>query len=135
MNAGDPPLLLFDGICNLCNASIQFLLKIDRRNHLRFASLQSPKGQETLRRFALPLNPLPSVVFIDKGHAHFRSTAVLLSLHRIGGPWTIFYVLIAIPRPLRDIVYNLIASNRFSLFGKRTECMVPTPDLKARFLE
>lgn len=135
MNTADPPLLLFDGICNLCNGCIQILLKIDRRKQLRFASLQSRKGQETLTRFALALNPLPSIVLVDKGQAHFRSTAVLLSLRRIGGPWTIFYVFIAVPRPLRDLVYHLIARNRFRMFGKRTECMAPTPDLKARFLE
>lgn len=129
------PILLFDGACNLCNSTVRFLIPRDPGASLRFCSLQSPKGQKILRQFGLPVSPLPTVVLVEGGQCHLRSTAALKVMRRLAWPWKALYVLMAVPRPLRDIAYNLVANNRYRLLGRRETCMVPGPDLADRFLE
>jgi predicted DCC family thiol-disulfide oxidoreductase YuxK len=128
------PIVLFDGVCNLCNSSVQFLIKNDKKNILLFASLQSEAGQALLKKFDLPTNVFNSFVLVDGEQIYLRSSAALKVASYLGGFWKVLQVLWIIPRFVRDGVYNLIAKNRYKWFGKKTECMIPTLELKARFL-
>ena len=127
-------IVLFDGVCNFCNGSVNFILKRDRKRVFRFAAMQSRAGQEILSRFGLPLADFDSMVFIEDGAAHVKSSAVLRIVRRLGGLWPLLYPLIFLPRSVRDAGYNLVARNRYRWFGKRDVCMVPTDDVKERFL-
>jgi len=128
------PIVLFDGVCNLCNSSVQFLIKNDKKNILFFASLQSEAGQALLKKFDLPTNVFNSFVLVDGEQIYLRSSAALKVASYLGGFWKVLQVLWIVPRFVRDGVYNLIAKNRYRWFGKKTECMIPTPELKAKFL-
>ncbi|HLK59114.1 MAG TPA: DCC1-like thiol-disulfide oxidoreductase family protein [Chthonomonadaceae bacterium] len=127
-------LVLFDGVCNLCNRSVQFIIRNDPGKRFRFASLQSPAGQEVQQRFHLPPDALDSVLLLENDRLYNRSTAALRIARRLRGLWPLLSVLLLVPRPLRDWAYNLIAKNRYRLFGKRDVCMLPTPELKDRFI-
>ena len=127
-------VLLFDGVCNLCNGAVQFVLKRDKKAVVRFASLQSDKGQALLKQFNLPTQDFDSFVYVRAGKAYTKSTAALYVARDIGGIWQGLYPLIYVPRFIRDAVYSLIARNRYKWFGKKESCMMPTPELKARFL-
>ena len=128
-------LILFDGVCNLCNSSVQFLIKRDPAGKFRFASLQSARGQAELKRFNLPPDRLYSIVVIEGDKCYDRSNAALKIATALGGIWSLFNILYIFPRFLRDPVYDLISKNRYRLFGRQNECMIPTPELKARFEE
>jgi predicted DCC family thiol-disulfide oxidoreductase YuxK len=130
----EKPILLFDGVCNLCNAIVSFTLKRDRGSIFLFASLQSRSGREILDRFGLPKEDFDSYLLVMGGKCFSKSTAGLLTLKMLGWPWKAAYALILIPRPVRDAVYDLIARNRYRVFGRTAECMIPTPEIKARFL-
>jgi len=127
-------IILFDGVCNLCNSSVQFIIKRDKQSKFMFASLQSEFGQSQLVKFQLDTSDMDSFVFISEGKAFTKSTAGLKVLKNLGGLWKILYVFIIFPKPLRDWVYSLIAKNRYKLFGKKESCMVPSIELKNRFL-
>ncbi len=126
--------MLFDGVCNLCNASVDFIVKRDGRAAFRFASLQSEAGEALLRRFQLPTDEHRSLVLVEGDRHYTRSSAALRIARRLGGLWPVFYAFIVVPRFLRDAVYDLVARNRYHWFGKRDTCRVPTPELKSRFL-
>ena len=128
-------LVLFDGVCNLCNSSVQFILKRDKTGRFFFASLQSPAGQAYLQKFGLPASEFNSFILVEKDKAYTRSTAALRVLKQLGGGWKIFYALRVLPIGLRDGVYNWIARHRYQWFGKRESCWLPTPELKKRFLD
>lgn len=128
------PVVLFDGICNLCNSSVQFLIRNDKKNHLRFASLQSDFGQEVLHKFNLPQTDFNSFVLLEGEKIYLRSSAALRITNYLGGFWKILQIFWLVPPFLRNAVYNLIAKNRYKWFGKKTECMMPSPELKERFL-
>lgn len=129
------PIVLFDGHCNLCNRTVAFILRRDRRGEFRFASLQSAAGAAVLARDSGSM-PMPdSVVLVEGGRVFTRSEAALRIARRLGGVWVIAWWLRVVPRPLRDWVYDRIAKNRYRLFGRRVECLRPTPELKARFLD
>jgi predicted DCC family thiol-disulfide oxidoreductase YuxK len=134
MDAPSHPILLFDGVCNLCNGMIRFILKRDRKDVFRFAALQSPAGQSQLARFGLSPHGMPSVVLVEGDRYFQRSTAVLKVLAALGWPYKALSILALIPRPLRDLGYAMIARNRYRIFGKRDACMMPTPEIRARFL-
>ncbi len=127
-------IVLFDGICNLCNGLIQFIIKRDRTDQFRFATLQSEIGRQLLQSFDLTPTGMDSFVFIKKGKYLLKSTAALNLLKELGGFWKLFYLFIIIPRPIRDGVYSLIAKSRYKIFGKRNSCMIPTPGLRKKFL-
>jgi len=128
------PILLFDGVCNLCNGSVQWVIRNDTSAQFRFASLQSDAGRRLLDEHGLPSDAMDTVVLVD-GAKHWRkSDAALEVLRRIGGAWQLLSVLRIVPRALRDAAYDLIARNRYSWWGKREECWIPTPELRARFL-
>ena len=135
MNNNKKHILLFDGVCNLCNGIVQFTIKRDPKGKFKFASLQSESGQLLLKQFGLPTNDFNSFVFINGDNYFLKSSAGLHVLKELGGVWKVFYIFIIIPRPLRDFVYSIIAKTRYKIFGKRDTCMIPTPELKQRFLE
>ena len=128
-------IVLFDGVCNLCNSTVKFIIARDPSAVFRFAPLQSLAGKALLAKYNLSEDNLESFVYIRKGQAQTRSSAALLVLKDIGGFWSVLYGFIIIPRPIRDWAYDIIARSRYSIFGRMESCMVPTPDIKKRFLE
>lgn len=134
MKANESPILLFDGVCNLCNSTVLFTLKRDSKAKFKFAALQSEPGQALLKKFNLPLDHFDSFVLITGDKYYLKSTAGLHVLKKLGGVWKLFYILIIFPRPLRDFVYDIIAKWRYRIFGKRDVCMIPSPEIEQRFL-
>lgn len=128
------PVVLFDGVCNLCNASVQFLIRQDKHERLRFASLQSEFGQETLKKFHLPEKDFNSFIFLENEKIYLRSAAALRIAAYLGGFWRVFQLFWLVPPFIRNAMYDLIAKNRYKWFSKKTECMLPSPELKRRFL-
>ena len=127
-------VILFDGVCNLCNGSVQYVIRHDKEALYRFASLQSHTGQQFLRQYDLPLKDFTSFVLIEDGVAYTRSSAALRVARRLSGFVRLLYGFIIVPQFIRDAVYNFISANRYKWFGKKDSCMVPTPELKQRFL-
>ena len=128
------PIVLFDGVCNLCSSVVKFTISRDPNGIFRFASLQSEAGQFFLNKFGLSTEDFDSFVLIEGDNFFLRSTAVLCLCKRLKGFWPLLYLLIIIPRPLRDFVYNIVAENRYKWFGKKEECFIPSPDINNRFL-
>ncbi len=134
-NTNHSSILLFDGVCNLCNGIVQFVIKHDPNAKFKFASLQSEAGQTLLKKFGLKTNDFDTFVLV-RGETYFvKSSAVLRVLNELGGVWKLFYAFIILPAPLRDLFYNAIAGSRYKLFGRRENCMLPSPELKQRFLD
>lgn len=127
-------MVLFDGVCNLCNASVQWVLKRDRKGVFKFAALQSETGRALLRGFGLSPENFDTVVLIDGNRAFTRSDAALEIAQRIGGVWSLSAVFMIIPRSIRNAVYDWVARNRYRWFGRRESCMIPGPEWKERFL-
>ena len=134
MNAREKYILLFDGVCNLCNGFVQFMIKRDPNGKFKYASLQSDTARKLLSRFGLPKDDFDSFVLIKGDKYYLKSTAALQVLKELGGVWSLFYAFIVLPRSFRDFIYDGVAKNRYRIFGKRNECMIPTPDLERRFL-
>ncbi len=134
MSDRENDVLLFDGICNLCNRFVQFLITRDTKRKFKFASLQSEAGQQILNRFKLDQKKFNSFVLIKEDQYFIKSTAALIVLKELGGGWKLFYAFILLPRPIRDAVYNLVSKSRYRVFGKRATCMIPTPEQADRFL-
>ncbi len=127
------PVLLFDGVCNVCNASVNLVL--DHTRDVRVGALQSPEGRALLVHAGLDAAYADSLVFFDgRGAVHTRSDAALAVVVHFDGPWRLLRGLRAVPRPLRDAAYDLIARNRVRWFGQRESCRIPTPEIRARFL-
>ena len=126
-------MILFDGVCNLCNGFVQFVIARDPARRFRFASLQSEAGRRSLEAAGAG-NSAETVVLVEDGRAFTRSTAALRIARCLRFPWPLAFALIVVPRPLRDQVYDWVARNRYRWFGKRDVCMVPTPELRDRFL-
>ena len=131
----ESPIVLFDGVCNLCNGAVQFIIKRDKKKKFLFASLQGKTGNELLRKFDLPENIFNSFILLEGDKVYTRSTAALKIARKLNGGWKLLYALMIIPQFIRNGVYNIIAKNRYKWFGKRDECMVPTAELKELFLE
>ena len=127
-------IILFDGECNLCNHSVQFILKHDHAKKFLFGSMQGKTGQEILRKHQLSADNFHSFMLLEGDQLFTRSTGALRVLKLLGGFWRIFYVFIWVPRIVRDGIYDLIAKNRYRWFGKRSECWVPNASLQSRFL-
>ena len=134
MNDPNQIVLLFDGICNLCNSSVQFIIKHDKNGKIKFSSLQSDIGKELLNSFDMSTDYIDSLIFIDKGKVHTHLGAVLRSTKYLNGLYPLLQVFLIIPKFLSNPIYNWIARNRYSWFGKRNECMIPTPEIQTRFL-
>jgi predicted DCC family thiol-disulfide oxidoreductase YuxK len=127
-------LVLFDGVCNLCNSSVNFIIDRDPAGYFKFAALQDETVASLLARFDLSTDYLDSVVLLEEGRCYRESTAALRIARRLRGGWPLFYAFIVVPRPVRDVVYGWIARNRYRWFGKRDTCRIPTPELRERFL-
>lgn len=128
-------IILFDGVCNLCNGAIQFIIKNDRNDVFRYAPLQSDIGRKLLAERQLDTKAIDSIVLIEPGVAYYiKSDAALQIGKHLKGYRTISSILLLIPSPLSNIVYDFIARNRYHWYGKKQECMIPTPELKAKFL-
>ena len=130
----EPPVILFDGVCNLCNQSVQFVIRHDPASRFRFAALQSEFGQSQLDRYHFDKNQLLSVVLVINGKSYDRSSAALEIARRLDGLWPLLYVFVIVPPFIRNFVYDWISRNRYRWFGRTDECMIPTPELKARFI-
>ena len=128
-------IILFDGVCNLCNSTIQFIIKKDTKQRFKFASLQSDAAREVLLQYSMKNVELKSIVFITNNRIYLKSSAVLRILWELGGFYKLLYFFWVVPKPLRDLSYDYIAKNRYRWFGKKEQCMVPTPELKNRFLD
>jgi len=128
-------IILFDGLCNLCDRSVQFIIKRDPKKQFRFSSLQSPFGNKQLHAFRLSANELYSIILVKEGTYLQKSDAALEIAKSLQQPWPFFYAFKIVPRFFRDWMYDVIAKNRYSWFGKKESCMIPTQDLKSRFIE
>lgn len=135
MGASPPAVLLFDGVCNLCSGAVRFIIPRDPRRKFRFASLQSAAGERLLTEHGIDRRVLDSIILIEDGRWHAESDAVLRIARLLGGPWRLAGVFRLIPRPLRNRLYRLVARNRYRWFGRKEVCWLPTPELRARFLE
>lgn len=127
-------IILFDGVCNLCNASVSFVIERDKKNVFQFASLQSSFGQEVLKKHQLSSSDFDSMILLQNGTIHQRSDAALRIAKELSGAWKLLYGFIIVPRFIRNAVYNFVARNRYKWFGKQETCMIPTPELKAKFI-
>jgi predicted DCC family thiol-disulfide oxidoreductase YuxK len=129
-------VVLFDGVCNLCSGSVRFIVERDRDAYFQFASLQSDVGRRLLAEQGLPVpeGDPASIILIENGHLYDRSTAILRIARKLHGIWKAGWAFVIVPRPIRDLVYGFIAKRRYRWFGKKDACMVPTPELRARFL-
>lgn len=129
-------VIFFDGVCNLCEGTVQFLLKKNKKKNLLFASLQGKSGQQMLAQYGLSQNDFNSFVFIENGKLYQRSTGALRVAKYLPGLWPLmFYIFILVPPLIRDGVYNYVAKHRFAWYGKKNACWLPTPELKQRFLD
>lgn len=128
-------VVLFDGVCNLCNQYVQKLIRWDKKESLKFASLQSKFGQRLLSDLKLDQQNFTSILYLRGNQVFTRSTAVILILSDLGGGWNAMRIFYVIPKSWRDKIYDWIANNRYRWFGKKNQCMMPTPELKNRFLD
>lgn len=127
-------VVLFDGVCNLCNGWVRFVVRRDPHQCFHFASLQSTFGMNALRRHGLPADYLGSILLLEDGVLFTKSDAVLRIVRRLRWPWPAASALVIVPRALRDVIYQCVARNRYRWFGKREACMLPSPEDAARFL-
>lgn len=127
-------VLLFDGVCNLCNKAVQIVLRQDRSAKIMFCPLQSAKGESLLRNFNMDPATLNSLVYIRNERVLIKSQAVIAIMKDMGGIWKMGKVLKIFPRVFGDYFYDVVAKSRYKWFGKRGECMIPTADIKTRFL-
>ena len=139
-------IVLFDGVCNFCDASVNFIIDHDKAEYFKFAPLQSEEGRRLANEHGFEsaaaeresaesgLIPIDSVILIEDGKAYTHSTAALRILRRLGAPWSWMYAFIIVPRPVRNWAYRLFARYRYRVFGRKDQCMIPTPEVRARFL-
>jgi predicted DCC family thiol-disulfide oxidoreductase YuxK len=127
-------IVLFDGVCNLCNAAILFIIKRDKNDRFRFAPLESEVGKELLAKYQIDPSKIDSIVLVSGDSAFAKAGAALRISKHLTGLWPLLYSLIIIPSLISDTVYDFIARNRYKWFGKKESCMIPTPELKSKFL-
>jgi predicted DCC family thiol-disulfide oxidoreductase YuxK len=131
-----PPVVLYDGVCNLCDATVRFILPRDPGARIQFASLQSRTAQDLMTRGGIAVSTVPeSIVFLEEGKIYQESTAVLRLLGFLRFPWNLLKIFLLVPRPIRDVVYRLIARHRYRWFGKAETCLLPEPKWQDRFLD
>ena len=129
------PIVLFDGVCNFCNYWVNFAIKRDKKKKLRFTPLQGETAKRLLPQYNISSTSLSSVIFIDGNKVYTQSSAAIRICKYLDGGWKLFYGLMIIPKFFRDWIYNIIARNRYKWFGKKDVCMIPTPEMRARFLD
>jgi predicted DCC family thiol-disulfide oxidoreductase YuxK len=128
-------IILFDGKCKLCDFSVNFLLDRDDKDIFRFCTIQSDVGKEILKYHKLPENDISTVVLIENDKAYTKSTAALQSINKIKRPWKYISYLLIIPQFIRDPIYDVIAKNRYHMFGQNTKCRIMTDDIKHKFID
>ncbi|WP_375580530.1 thiol-disulfide oxidoreductase DCC family protein [Marivirga tractuosa] len=129
----EKPIIFFDGVCNLCNGAINFIIDRDKKGYFKFAPLQSEVAKKYIPQSVI--EKTDSILYWDAGNLYSKSSAALRIAKKLDGFWKVFYVFIIIPKFIRDFVYDFIARNRYKWFGKRDSCRMPTKDIKNRFLE
>lgn len=127
-------IVLFDGVCNFCNGAVNWVIERDKKGYFKFAALQSEIGEELAAKHGIDRNETDSVILIEDDKVYTYSDAALRIARKLGGAWSNAYSLRIVPRPLRDFAYKLFAKYRYRLFGKQDQCMMPTPEMRARFL-
>lgn len=132
--SGEKSIILFDGVCNLCNSSVQFVLKRDKKNKFLFASLQSDAAEKLLLQFNIKNNELDSIVLIEGNKLYKKSTAALRIAKELGRFWNALYLFIVLPKFIRDWAYDFIAKNRYKWFGKKDSCMLFIDAYKEKFI-
>ncbi len=129
-------IVLFDGVCNLCNDSVLKIIKLDKKNRFVFASLQSELGEQILRHIGIDRTKIDSIILYEPNVSYdIKSTAALKIMGDFGGIWNLGKIAWIFPQGVRDFFYDIIARNRYKWFGKKEQCMIPTPELKSKFLE
>ena len=128
-------IILFDGVCNLCSSSVQFIIRRDKKNQFLFGSLQGNAAQEFGKKFDIAFDVFNSFILIDQNKVYTHSSAALRVLKYLGNGWQLFYAFIIIPEFLRDGIYNFIAKKRYKWFGKKDACWVPSQELQGKFLD
>jgi len=131
----DQPIVLFDGVCNLCSGTIQFVIEHDPESHFRFAPLQSETAEKLLADVGFDDYDFDTFVLVDGDDYYTKSDAALRVASELEFPWSLAGSLRVIPRPIRDAVYDTVGSHRYAIFGKKAQCMVPTPEVRDRFIE
>ncbi|TSE11479.1 thiol-disulfide oxidoreductase DCC family protein [Aquimarina algiphila] len=132
----DKKIILFDGVCNLCNSAINFIIKRDKKDIFRYASLQSEIGKKLILERNIDTSSLDSILLIEPKVAYYhKSTAALHIAKQLSGLYPLLSVFLILPKFFRDWIYNIIAKNRYKWFGKKESCMIPTPKLKALFID
>ncbi len=127
-------IVLFDGVCHLCDGAVRFILKRERAAELKFAPLQSDSGKSLLQKYGYTPNYLNGLILIENNRAHDRSSACLRIAGKLSFPWNLLFLLLIIPKPLRDLIYGIIASVRYRWFGKKESCSLPHGEDQTRFL-
>lgn len=127
-------VVLFDGVCNFCNSSVNFIIRHDKKDFFRFTPLQSEIGIKISEKYNLDSGNLKSVILVEKGRIYTKTTAALRIAKQLSGGWPLLYAFIIIPAPIRDVVYNIIAKYRYKWWGERDACMIPTPEIRKKFL-
>jgi predicted DCC family thiol-disulfide oxidoreductase YuxK len=135
MEPQEHPVILFDGVCNLCNGAVQFVIARDPKKNFRFASLQSSYGQAIAQKANMPTKEFNSFILFEKGLIYTHFTGALKVTKKLSGGWPLLYLFIIVPKFIRDAIYNFIGKNRYRWFGKQETCWVPTPDIKLLFLD
>ena len=131
----DKKIILFDGVCNLCDATVQFIIKHDKRDVFRFVALQSELGQEIVRYIGVDSSKTDSIILYEPGHAYYyKAEAAIKIAKELGGIYSLMGVFSVLPIRFSNKVYDYIARNRYKWYGKKEECMIPTPEMKAKFL-
>jgi predicted DCC family thiol-disulfide oxidoreductase YuxK len=135
--SGEHPVVLFDGVCNVCNRAVNFIIDRDPEGTFRFASLQSEAGRAMVQGFGrtIPQGDPETIVVVDRSRLYEQSDAMLRIARHMRGAWPLLTALLVVPRPLRDVLYRWAAARRYKWFGKSDTCRVPTQELRARFLE
>ena len=129
-------IILFDGVCNLCNNAVTFIIERDKKDIFRFASLQSETGKKLIADRGLDPNELDSILLIEPGVAYYRKSTAALEISRdLSGGYSLLKNFLFIPDSMRDAIYDFVANNRYKWYGKKESCMIPTPELKSKFLD
>ncbi|NQX86835.1 MAG: thiol-disulfide oxidoreductase DCC family protein [Flavobacteriaceae bacterium] len=128
-------LILFDGVCNLCNNTVQYVIQRDHKNKYLFASLQSKVGKQIIEAFNIDTTKTDSILLYSNGQLYSKSTAALKVAATLGFPTNVLAISLIIPAFIRNVVYDYIAKNRYKWYGKKKDCMIPSPELKSKFID
>ncbi|AZQ44402.1 thiol-disulfide oxidoreductase DCC family protein [Nonlabens ponticola] len=128
-------IVLFDGVCNLCNKAVTFIIERDKKNVFNFGALQNEKGKALLNKYDIDPEETDSIILIKNDKAYIKSTAALHIAKNLSGGWPLLYTFIILPKFIRDSIYDWVARNRYGWFGKKDNCMIPNADLRSKFID